>query len=319
MQRTQLDDITCGYMQLTQQIIDWADQEADVRAALLIGSRARTDHPADAWSDLDVLLFVRDPEPYVRSESWVARLGPVWLTFVERTPDGRAWERRVLYEGGLDVDFALNPAQWLDHLAANGLVPDIADVVRRGVRVLADKDHLLANILQQPIPATVPFHQPTSAEFVAAVSDFWYHSLWSAKHLRRGELWWAKAGCDGKLKSLLQQMLEWHAHAVHGAAHDTWMRGRFLEEWADPRAVAQLATVFAHYDRQDIARALWATMELFRWLVAETAQCWQYTYPAAGDQAVSNLVGRLLAEMQETGSQRAALPGDSTYSAEGAA
>jgi hypothetical protein len=24
------------------------------------------------------------------------------------------------------------------------------------------------------------------------VSDFWYHALWSAKHLRQGELWWAK-------------------------------------------------------------------------------------------------------------------------------
>jgi len=97
----------------------------------------------------------------------------------------------------------------------------------------------------------------------------------------------------------LQQMLEWHAHAVHGAAHDTWMRGRFLEEWADPRAVAQLATVFAHYDRQDIARALWATMELFRWLAVETAQRWQYTYPTSSDHAVSDLVRSLLTEMPE--------------------
>jgi aminoglycoside 6-adenylyltransferase len=74
----------------------------------VIGSRARTDHPADAWSDLDVLLFVRNPEPYVRSEAWVACLGSVWLTFVERTPDGGAWARRTLYAGGLDVDFTLN-------------------------------------------------------------------------------------------------------------------------------------------------------------------------------------------------------------------
>jgi aminoglycoside 6-adenylyltransferase len=227
----------------------------------------------------------------------VARLGSVWLTFVERTPDGSAWERRTLYAGGLDVDFALNPVQWLEHIAEHGLVPQMADVIRRGVRVLADKDHLLANILRQPIPNIAPFHQPSNAEFASAVSDFWYHSLWSAKHLRRGELWWAKAGCDGKLKGLLQQMLEWHAHAGHGAAHDTWMRGRFLEEWADPRAVAQLANVFAHYDPQDIARALWATMELFRRLVTETAERWQYTYPASGDQGVADLVGQLLAEM----------------------
>jgi aminoglycoside 6-adenylyltransferase len=288
-----------GYERLLQRITAWSHKEPDIRAAMIIGSRARADHPADEWSDLDVLLFVRDPERYTRSADWVAGFGTVWLTFAERTPDGGAWERRVLYAGGLDVDFALNPAQWLEHMAANGLAPEMADVIRRGVRVLVDKDSLVGKILQLPLLDAAPFLQPSQAEFVSAVSDFWYHSLWSAKHLRRGELWWAKAGCDGRLKSLLQQMIEWHAHAMRGATHDTWMRGRFLEEWADPRAVEQLSSVFAHYDRQDIARALWATMELFRWLAVETAKRWQYIYPASSDQAVTDLVRQLLAGMSE--------------------
>jgi aminoglycoside 6-adenylyltransferase len=294
-----MDRNALGYERLLQRITAWSHQEPDVRAAVIIGSRARADHPADEWSDLDVLLFVRDPERYAQSAEWVASFGTVWLTFVERTPDGGAWERRVLYEGGLDVDFALNPAQWLEHMAANGLAPEMADVIRRGVRVLADKEGLAAKVLQLPLSQAVPFRQPSSSEFLSAVSDFWYHSLWSVKHLRRGELWWAKAGCDGRLKALLQQMLEWHAHALKGAKHDTWMRGRFLEEWADPRAVAQLSAVFAHYDRQDIARALWATMELFCWLAVETAQQWQYAYPSSSEQAVTDLVGRLLAGMNE--------------------
>jgi aminoglycoside 6-adenylyltransferase len=101
------------------------------------------------------------------------------------------------------------------------------------------------------------------------------------------------------LKELLRRMLEWHARAVNGPDHDTWMRGRFLEEWADPRAVAQLPEVFAHYDRQDIARALRATMELFRWLAVETAQRWGYLYPTAGEQAATELVGKLLSGMRQ--------------------
>lgn len=294
-----MSDVARSYTQLTENIVAWLQQEHDVRAAMIIGSRARTDHPADQWSDLDVLLFVRDPERYVASADWVAGFGPVWLAFAERTPDGRAWERRVLYAGGLDVDFALSPAQWLEYIAAHGLVPEIVDVIRRGVRVLVDKDNLLSGILHLPIPDAAPFQQPSSDQFADAISDFWYHSLWSAKHLRRGELWWAKSGCDGKLKGLLQQMLEWHAHALRGPAHDTWMRGRFLEEWADPRAVARLSGVYAHYDRQDIARALWATMELFRWVTVETAERWQYAYPAASDRAVTDLVRQVLGGMDE--------------------
>jgi aminoglycoside 6-adenylyltransferase len=129
------------------------------------------------------IAVVRDPERYAQSAEWVASFGTVWLTFVERTPDGGAWERRVLYEGGLDVDFALNPAQWLEHMAANGLAPEMADVIRRGVRVLADKEGLAAKVLQLPLPQAAPFRQPSSSEFLSAVSDFWYHSLWSRQAL----------------------------------------------------------------------------------------------------------------------------------------
>jgi aminoglycoside 6-adenylyltransferase len=84
------------YEILIERIIGWAEATPDVRAALLIGSRARTDHPADKWSDLDVLVFAHNPEQFVRSDHWATALAPVWLTFTERIPDGRSWERRIL-------------------------------------------------------------------------------------------------------------------------------------------------------------------------------------------------------------------------------
>jgi len=282
------------YDHLTEAITQWAQAEEAVRAALIVGSRARTDHPADEWSDLDVVLFVLDPEVFIKAEHWAAAIGPVWLTFIERTGDGRAWERRVLYVGGLDVDFALNPAEWLNGLLENGLDAGTADVVRRGIRILVDKEGLLAKLEKLPVPSGTLFQQPTESEFQNVVSDFWYHTQWTAKHLRRGELWWAKSGCDWHLKALLQQMLEWHAHATKDVAQDTWMRGRFLEEWADPRAVAQLSTAFAHYDPQSLAKALRGTMRLFHWLAQETAQSWAYSYPAGGVIATGELTEQLL-------------------------
>lgn len=282
------------YDMLIASITHWAEQDPQVRAAVIVGSRARTDHPADAWSDLDVVLFVRDLQPYIATDQWVSAFGPVWLTFIERTGDGRSWERRALYAGGLDVDFALNPAEWLEGMARQDLDPATVDVLRRGTRALVDKDGWLAQALAKPVPLAAPFAQPSAGEFGNVVSDFWYHAQWSAKHLRRGELWWAKSGSDWHMKALLQQMLEWHAHATQAAGYDTWMRGRFLEEWADPRAVAQLSHCFAHFDAADIASALQATLSLFDWLAAETAQAWGYTYPLAGIAPTLALTQELL-------------------------
>jgi len=92
----------------------------------------------------------------------------------------------------------------------------------------------------------------------------------------------------------VKDMLECHAHATRGEKFDTWLRGRFLEEWADPRAVEQLNGAFAHYDPADIARALRATMDVFRWLEDETAARWGYSCPVEGEQEAARKTLELL-------------------------
>jgi len=283
------------YDTILQSFLTWAESEPGLRAAVMIGSRARTDHPADEWSDLDMLLFVTNLEHYVYKTDWLEKFGSVWVTFLEHTPDDGSPERRVMYAGGLDVDFVLNPVDALAYMLAHDLPAEIVDVLRRGSRLLVDKDGDLEKLLRKPLPEISLYHQPAESDFLNGINNFWYHTVWTAKHLRRGEIWWAKNCCDGYLKDHLRQMLEWHAHALKGSQHDTWMRGRFLEQWADPRAVAALKDTYAHYDRDDIARALLATMDLFRWLAKETAARWGYSYPYEGDRQTTGLVKDLLA------------------------
>jgi aminoglycoside 6-adenylyltransferase len=92
---------TTGYDRLIERFVAWAGSVENVRAAFVIGSRARSDHPADEWADLDVFLLARDPRPYLAGADWLCEIGTPWLTFLERTPEGNAYERRVLFEGGV--------------------------------------------------------------------------------------------------------------------------------------------------------------------------------------------------------------------------
>ena len=43
--------------QLEDRFVTWAKGRPDIRAAIVIGSRARRERPADAWSDLDIVFF----------------------------------------------------------------------------------------------------------------------------------------------------------------------------------------------------------------------------------------------------------------------
>jgi aminoglycoside 6-adenylyltransferase len=128
--------------------------------------------------------------------------------------------------------------------------------------------------------------KPTQAEFLHVVNDFLYHAVWTVKHLRRGELWWAKMCSDCYMHHLLLRMIEWHAHATHDWNYDTWFRGRFLEKWADPRVVEGLRSSFAHYETDDVARALLEEMKLFRWVALETAKKLEYQYPVEAEEHV---------------------------------
>jgi aminoglycoside 6-adenylyltransferase len=246
-------------------VTDWASEREDVRAAVVLGSQARVDAPADKWSDLDVLLVLDDPELLAADAGWVQAFGTPVLTFLEPTSVGDRVERRVLYDDGQDVDFALFPVAERSELLTN---PDAWAVIARGFRVLYDELGLEQEVVDLPEPA--PADTPDAAALRQLASDFWYHAIWTARKLRRGEVFTAISCLDSYMKARLVTLLGWHARAVDPSV-DTWHGGRFLERWADPGALSALEKAYAHYELRDVARALWETIDLFQGLEEETA------------------------------------------------
>jgi aminoglycoside 6-adenylyltransferase len=256
------------YDRITERFVEWALAEDAVRAAVVIGSRAREDHPADEWADLDILALTSGASSHLREPGWVSRIGDTWITFSEPTTAGHGLERRVLFAGGVDVDFAFISVDEIEMLFRSD--PRAAGTaLGRGFRTLLDKDGLVGRLFDaQPPSEAAVASLPDVADFEQVASDFWYHAVWTAKHLRRGELWWAKLTCDAHMKELLRRALEWEAVA---AGRDPWFRGRFLEEWADPVALRGLRTAFARYDEDEVWAALAATMDVFGEIAQRTA------------------------------------------------
>ena len=279
---------------LLERVVDWAQTDGDVRALILLGSRARVDPPADEWSDTDLIVVVPDPSAFLADASWTARFGSVAVTFVEVTPHGRS-ERRVLYADGTDLDAV---PVGLDEAQAGLREPGPLSMLARGYWILVDKEGILGD-LPALIDRAADEHgsayewPPGPGPFENLVNDFWYHAVWSARKLRRGELWVARDCVDGSMKALLLRVIEWRARAITDGG-DHWFAGRFLERWADPDTVRALRDCFAHYDEADISRGLLATMELFRRLANDLAIRLELPYPARADEAATALVLELL-------------------------
>ncbi len=286
--------LTCE--QIMSNFVQWAQEQPIIRAVLVIGSRSRVDHPADQWADLDLLFVTTDPYRFLTKTDWLDVLGTPWLTYVE--DDAGVLERRVLFEGGVDVDFVPLSVEQIEKMMGADLLP-LEDVILPGMRVLLDKDgfteifHMARAALAESPTRSIP---PHVTELMEVVNNFWYHALWVAKKVRRGELWYAKWALDMQMKELLLRMMEWHERATHGWNYNTWKDGRFLEEWADPHALKELRYTYAHYDEEDIERALLATLRLFRWLTRETTALLNYDYPIGVDEQITRLMQPFLTQ-----------------------
>jgi aminoglycoside 6-adenylyltransferase len=264
----------------------WTESEPNIRLALLVGSQARTDMPADSLSDIDLALFARDPDRLLTDESWIAGLGPYWTSHIEANALESGSERRVLFADGQDVDFAVFPVAFLAALTSDARA---AAVLRRGFRPLVNKDAIEINVPRNLPPAV----SPTLSEFSNLVNDYWFHLAWAAKKLRRGELLTALQGTNGYLGQLLVRMVRWHALARGPTGQDVWHSARFFEDWADPRVIRDLPATIAEYDARSIARALQANRTLFCWLTDELAESLSFPSPIRDRPGLSTYLDSL--------------------------
>lgn len=226
------------YNAMLKRLVEWAERQAEIRAVVVVGSRASSLRPADEWSDIDLVLAVRDPQTYLTDAAWLSVLGDPMLTCIA-TLEGQTF-RAAWFEGGAKFDFIIVAsgsmraaallmrlvARWpaLRHLLPLGASQQLAtfsDTIGKGMRVLVDKDRWVSRLqrarIQRPIRVA-----PTEAEFSNAVSGFWSWALWTSKILQRGELWRAKRSCDHEMKEMLLQMLDWHARSIAGWDCETW-------------------------------------------------------------------------------------------------
>ena len=279
-----------AYEQLERRFIQWAEAQPGIRAAIVVGSRARSDHPADEWADLDIMVYVTNPQEYLERSDWLSNIGPVLVSFVARTAGGEP-ELLVLFDGGLNSDFVIAGIDTLRRAAEAGRVPE---GFRRGARVTVDKDGVAARTLPPAFHAPTPAG-PSPEEAIAGITRFWYGAYYIAKQLRRGELWVALSRHREMIDGMLG-LLEMHAHATRGWDLDTWHSGRFIDEWVDRGALADLPGIFPGYSESEAWRALLATIDLFRRLATQLAEGLGVPYPQAVDDSVSGWITRLYEE-----------------------
>jgi aminoglycoside 6-adenylyltransferase len=205
-----------------------------------------------------------------------------------------------VYAEGHDVDISVLPYSYVQRLIhdpdarAQDFVHLITPMFANGVRILFDPEQLVPQLAAAFTAGPAAFIPPPEAAFAQLVEDFWQRVVRIAKKLHAGYLYFAMRWCTAQINDLMR-LVEWHARLTRNLPPSTWYRDKYLEQWADPRVVAALPQLYAQYDPADIQRALFAMMDLFRWIAMEIAAHLGYRYSSTSDMEITAWARRYLA------------------------
>ena len=271
------------YKDIKNKIIESAKLDDDIKAVVAIGSYTRNDIKADEYSDLDLFIVTEDTDKWY-SGQYPSTFGKVSISFIEPTLGGGR-ERRCIYDEDKDVDMIiLTPDQFIAAVEEG-----VAQwVMNRGYQVLYDNMGA-EDLLKDRIVFRGSHPEISQEQFDNLVNDFYFHNIWTLKKLKRGELWAAKMCLDSYLKNHLLRMMELYRYKTANA--DVWHDGRFIDKWAGDEISSELKTCFAHYDSEDMTKALMATHQLFSKLAKEFAELEGFEYPKEAEACAKAYIG----------------------------
>jgi aminoglycoside 6-adenylyltransferase len=275
-----------NYDQIELAFAEWASSQPEVRAVVVFGSRARTEHPASEWSDLDLMIVLNQPGELSARTDWLASIGEV--QFIAREAFIRSdWIPLVVVFSGMckvDIVFTLIPAgcYLLDNLSLILAASPYPHVFSKSLKVLYDRYPSDGGFV---LPSDLDYSPrlPTREEFTNDVNLFWARAIHTAILIWSGERWRACSQLQVELKGSLLTFLERQARLYYGAEHKIWPRGCYMDDWANPRAVAELPGCYAIDPSEEPWNALQATCDLFHWLAVDIAERLNFSYPEASE------------------------------------
>lgn len=271
------------------QVIQWVEQQQNIRAALLTSSLTNPNAPVDQFSDLDIDLVVDNYDEFLQDDSWLANFGGIITTIVEGEEpfDGRCSSRMVLYEDYSKIDFLIFSVEKFKEEVAKQELHEDWDI---GYRVLVDKDGLTTT-MQPPTYKAFTIERPTEEKFLWVLNNYWWDLTYVAKCLARDELYYAKFMSDFVMRFEHQQvLLEWYIGSEHNWNVTTNKYGRLFKKYL-PAEIWQLATTtFAAADPEDNWKALYAYANTGRQIGKELASRLGYAYPGELDKKIMGYI-----------------------------
>jgi hypothetical protein len=267
---------------MVQQIRHAAGQDERIVGLLDYGSSS--EGRSDAWSDIDVALFIRDADlpAFERNwKQWAARFGDVLLAYPGA--DEHPWTVYRAEPVPLRVDYAFHPESQLDIVLTWPNSPISVEAM-----VWFDKTNgVLSGYVQQIVGQSLRPDDEARA-FVKTCGNFWYYLLYAYSKLRHGQVWFARESFNAFALGSLLALLRFESDSLDRwkASSSAWN----LERAISPERLARLNECIPSADSDGLKTAMYKT-SVFGFEICESISVKRtWTWPiAVGKETIQTL------------------------------
>lgn len=271
-------------------ILNFANDNEQIRAVILNGSRANPNAPRDLFQDYDIIYIVSSVDDFVQDRSWIHTFGELIMM---QTPDEKVFPPPdrdngcfaflMLFKDGNRIDLTFYPANKISDLRLESTS-----------LLLLDKDGMLEPLPPESDKDYIPT-PPTEKEFQDCCNEFWWITTNVAKGLWRRELPYAKFMYDRPARDALTVMLSWYIGTQTGFSVDTGKFGKYFEKYLDQKRWKAFVQTYPDGEYAHIWKALFVMCDLFRETAIEVAVHFDFEYPYDDDRRVTDYLKRVWA------------------------
>ena len=269
-------------------VLSYASNDERIRAVGLNGSRTNPNAPKDMFQDFDIVYLVNDIDSFIYDKHWIDVFGE---RIIMQTPGdmsmfpsdlGGRFSYLMLFTDGNRIDLTLVPIE----------EKGIYCKEEKLTVILMDKDNCLRKV---PLPTDEDYwaKRPSAEYFADCCNEFWWVSTYVAKGLWREEIIYAHEHLNNILRPMVLKMLEWNVGIENNYSISVGKCGKYLEKYLSEKNWQELLSTYAGGNYDDVWRALFAMVHLFRNTAIGVADRLGFEYSSEEDERVTTYLDHI--------------------------
>lgn len=258
-------------------ILNIANDDENIRAVLLTGSRADKDCPPDCYQDFDVVYFVKEVAPYWDNMTWIEeKFGkpallqkPESMSLIPPDGDGK-YVYLMLFPDGNRIDLCITAETYV-HDGEPGIL-------------LLDKDGNFPKFEVDPEHWYVK--KPDAKEFSDCCNEFHWCLNNVAKGIARDELSYAMQMKDNYVREMLILMLGWYIGATRDFKVSIGKMGKYFKNLLPEEMYESFRRTYSDAEQEHMWQATFEMLHLFGRVAREVAECLGFIYDEEEEQGI---------------------------------